>query len=59
MHKRQARLYADAEAVLFGEAVLLPIATLQHHIRFGDTLVAVGLEPDGSLDLTQIEFAQG
>lgn len=51
--------YASAEQVAFGEGVVLPLVTLQHHVRFTDQLRAAGLEPDGSLDLNAIEFANG
>ena len=51
-------LYAEAETVLFGEAVVLPLVEFRHHLAHGPTLVAAGLEPDGSLDLGAIEFAE-
>jgi len=53
----RADLYEEAELVLFGEAVVLPLVEFRHHLAFGPTLQGVGLEPDGSLDLSQIEFA--
>lgn len=55
----RAELYADAEIAVFGDAGVLPLVTLQHHLRFTDALAIAGLEPDGSLDLNGIEFAQG
>lgn len=53
----RASIYGDAERVLFGEAVVLPLAEFRHHVAFTDALDAAGLEPDGSLDLDAIEFA--
>lgn len=53
----RASIYADAERVLFGEAVALPLVEFRHHVAFTDSLDSAGLEPDGSLDLDAIEFA--
>ena len=53
----RASIYADAERVLFGEAVALPLVEFRHHVVFTDVLESAGLEPDGSLDLDAIEFA--
>lgn len=52
----RADLYTSVESILFAEAVVVPFAQFQHGVAFGDTLTAVGLEPDGSLDLAAIEF---
>ena len=53
----RASIYADAERVLFSEAVVLPLAEFRHHLAFTDVLESAGLEPDGSLDLDAIVFA--
>lgn len=53
----RANFYESAEQVLFGEAVVLPLVEFRHHLAHGPTLTAAGLEADGSLDLSQIEFA--
>ncbi len=53
----RATFYESAERVLFGEAVVLPLVEFRHHLAHGPTLIGAGLEADGSLDLTQIEFA--
>lgn len=52
----RAGLYRDAERVLFAEAVVVPLVEFRHEIAFGRRLLSAGLEPDGSLNLTQIEF---
>ena len=52
----RGELYSDAERVLFAEAVVVPLVEFRHWLAFGERLDSVGLEPDGSLDLTQIEF---
>ncbi len=49
-------VFAEAESVLFGEAVIAPLVTLQHQLWFGETLSRAGLEPDGSLDLSAMGF---
>ena len=49
-------IYREAEQVAFGEAALIPLVTLQHRVFFGDTLSGAALEPDGSLNLSAIEF---
>ena len=49
-------IYNEAEQVVFGEAALIPLVTLQHRVFFGDTLSAAALEPDGSLNLSAMEF---
>ncbi len=54
----RADLYSNAEAVLFAEAVVAPLVEFNHFVVFGDRLSAVGLEPDGSLNLSQFEFVQ-
>ena len=53
----RAELYSQAELALLGEAVVLPLVEFRHHLAHGPTLIAAGLEPDGSLDLAVIEFA--
>lgn len=55
--EERADLYERAEFVLFGEAVVLPLVEFRHHLAHGPTLVSAGLEADGSLDLSQVEFA--
>ena len=52
----RADLYQQAEFVLFGEAVVLPLVEFRHHLAHGPTLVGANLEADGSLDLNSIEF---
>ena len=56
--EERAALYADAERVLFGEAVVLPFLEFRHQLALGDTLESAGLEPDGSLNLAEISFAE-
>lgn len=53
----RASIYGDAEQVLFGEAVVLPLVEFRLHVAFTDVLESAGLEPDGSLDLDAIVFA--
>jgi oligopeptide transport system substrate-binding protein len=53
----RASIYEQAERVLFGQAVVLPLVEFRHHLAFGPTLVGAGLEPDGSLDLDAMEFS--
>ncbi len=53
----RASIYADAETLLFAEAVVLPLAEFRHHLAFTDALESAGLEPDGSLDLDAVVFA--
>lgn len=52
----RAELYTDAERILFAEAVVLPLVEFNHTVLLGDTLTAAGLEPDGSLNLAELEF---
>lgn len=53
----RASIYADAERLLFAEAVALPVAEFRHHVAFTDVLESASLEPDGSLDLEAIVFS--
>lgn len=53
----RAAFYESAERVLFDEAVVLPLVEFRHHLVHGARLAAAGLEPDGSLNLSQVEFA--
>ena len=53
----RAQHYSEAESILFAEAVVLPLVQFNHQIAFGATLDAAGLEPDGSLDLSEMRFA--
>ena len=52
----RAGLYASAESVLLAEAVVVPFVEFRHSVAFSDSLSEVGLEPDGSLNLAEIEF---
>lgn len=53
----RASIYESAETLLFGEAVVLPLVEFRHSMAFGPALLGAGLEPDGSLDLSAMEFA--
>ena len=53
---RDAR-YAEAEAMLFENALILPLVEFTHRIVHTDTIESIGLEADGSLDLASIVFA--
>ena len=49
-------VFAEAEGVLFGEAVIAPLARLQDQLWLGDTVTRAGHEPDGSMDLSAMGF---
>ena len=53
----RASIYEGAEQLLFAEAVVLPLVEFRHSLVLGPSLASAGLEPDGSLDLSVIEFA--
>lgn len=53
---RDAR-YAEAEALLFENAVLVPVVQFTHRIVHSDAVEAISLEADGSLDLDSVVFA--
>ena len=50
-------LYSSAEALLFENAVILPIVRFQHRLVHSGTIESILLEPDGSLDLDTLVFA--
>ena len=52
----RAALYASAEQLLFAEAAVLPLMEFRQPLAFSENLATAGLEPDGSLNLSQIEF---
>ena len=52
----RAALYASAEQILFAEAVVVPLMEFRQPFAFSQNLSSAGLEPDGSLDLAQIQF---
>ncbi len=54
----RAELYSDAERILLAEAVVVPLVEFQHLVLLGETLESAGLEPDGSLNLAEVEFAE-
>ena len=54
----RADLYGQAEQLLFENAVVLPLAMFQHYLVAGPTINFATVEPDGSLDLSSIAFAQ-
>ena len=54
----RADMYGEAEHLLFENAVVLPLALFQHYLVAGPTINFATVEPDGSLDLSSIAFAQ-
>ena len=56
-HETRDALYADAEAMLFENAVLVPVVRFQHRLVHATTIDSISLEPDGSLDLDTLAFA--
>ena len=53
----RASIYESAERLLFAEAVVLPLVEFRHSLAIGEKMTSAGLEPDGSLDLSAMEFA--
>lgn len=49
--------YAEAEAMLFDQAVIVPLVEFTHWVVHTETIEAIGLEADGSLDLESAVFA--
>lgn len=56
-HDVRDALYADAEAMLFENAVVVPIVRFQHRLVHSSAIDSISLEPDGSLDLDTLVFA--
>jgi ABC-type transport system substrate-binding protein len=54
----RADIYGQAEQLLFENAVVLPLAMFQHYLVASPTINFATVEPDGSLDLSSIAFAQ-
>lgn len=52
----RAALYAEAENLLFKEAVVVPLVEFRQRIVLGERIESAGLEPDGSLDLGSVVF---
>jgi ABC-type transport system substrate-binding protein len=53
----RAAIYAEAEALLFSEGVVVPLVEFRERIVLGERVESAGLEPDGSLDLGSVVFA--
>lgn len=54
--EERAALYAEAENLLFKEAVVVPLVEFRQRIVLGEQIESAGLEPDGSLDLGSVVF---